>query len=282
MSEAVVIEDAGATPVAGQNSEPITTPAAEKPSWLPEQYESPEKFREAWDNQRSLIGKRVTDLTPAQRKALYEAMPEDIASAREKDLREALSADEEFAKSILEKYGPKAPETYEIAPDIIPEGVELAAEHPARQEFDALAKELGLSNDAYNKLMAIGIKLSLPPDPGSLEERVKEMGDGFVDRAKATRTQMMNAVPAEHHEALHSLWGKIMTPAEYKAFEALVKGRVKEAPLPRTEAASEPMLTAKEIESMQRDPRYWDASRADEGFRAKVRRGIERLHGVIA
>ena len=261
----------------------ITTPSEpEVPEWLSGTgFDTPQKLVESWQNQRSLIGKRVTDMTPAQRKGLYESIPEDVMAAREKDLREQLSGDEEFTKAILEKYGPKAPEAYEIAPEIIPEGVELAAEHPARQEFDALAKELGLSNDAYNKLMAIGIKLSLPPDPGSLDERVKEMGDGFVERAKATRNQMMNAVPAEHHEALHSLWGKIITPAEYKAFEALVRTGMKEAPLPSAAPAAEPALTKADLEAMQRDPRYYDPNRRDPGFVAKIKQGYARLAGAI-
>ena len=269
-------------PIVPPTAEPITAPAAEVPEWLKDTgFDDPVKLVQNWRDQRSMIGRRITDMTPAQRKALYESIPEDVAAAREKDLREQLSGDEEFAKAILEKYGPKAPESYEIAKGTVPEGVSVDQDHPAFQEFNEKAKAWGLTNEQYNELLAIGVKLSMPPDPGSLEERVKEMGPGFVERARTLRTQLFNAIPAEHHEAMHSLWGNIITPAQYNAFEALVKAGVREAPQPSAAPVAEPALSQAQLEAMQRDPRYYDPQRRDPSFVESIKRGYAKLAGAI-
>lgn len=54
------------------------------------------------------------------------------------------------------KYG--SPENYDYSTVALPEGMQLDAE--LVNEFNPLAKELNLSNDSANKLMALGVKLA--------------------------------------------------------------------------------------------------------------------------
>jgi hypothetical protein len=100
-----------------------------------------------------------------------------------------------------------------------------------------------------------------------------------VERAKTVRTMAMNAVPPELHDGLHQIYGKLVTPDEFKAFEALTKRGMKEAPLPGHAAAPEP-VTLESLQAMQRDDRYHNPRHPEfESYRRKVSQGYEMLIG---
>lgn len=257
-----------------------TQTASGRPEWLTE-----EKFWDAdtgrirdqemytsYRNIQGTLGKRLSELPVAQRQALIDAIPEETRSTWDTETRAKLAADEEFIKPLLEARLPKAPEKYELTPELVPVLDKLDLEDPVFVEAQDFARSKGLSNEDFAKLVNMGV--SLFPAPMTPEEqendikaRVGAMGEGFLARAEQTLTAARNALPANLKDGLGPLFGRIMQPAEFLAFEALVQSRGETKPAdPRLNAVVQPLPTRDELRAKMNDERYWHPQKQERAY----------------
>lgn len=290
MTEATV---EGAAPLVGseaplaQGTPPAAAPsgseAGAKPAWLVE-----DKF---WDGEakavrvedmhksyrelQSAFGKRINELPPAARKTLFEAVPDDVRTAWAKEERDRLADDPEFLTPLQEKWLaeklPKAPEKYEPPADL-----PIDTEHPAFAELAVVAKEAGLSQDAFNKLAKMGLDLVAPYEANpTLETLTAAIGPDLAPRAMAVGNRMRTLLGEEQGNALLRT---MRTPEHFLALERLVHAGG-ERPIPMGEAApTAPAWTAQTLLQATMDDRYLPGPKHDPAFHASVTAGFRKVY----
>lgn len=265
-----------------------TTEAPSRPEWLGEndahffdaeagQVRADQLYK-SYSELRSAFGKRVHDLSPEARKALISAVPDDMRSAWEQEARQKFAEDEEFINPLLESRLPKPPEAYEIAPETLPEGLELDKDSEIYAAVEDLARKHALPNEAFNELVKIGAQIMAPPRP--LEERIAELSEAFPkETAVQVVTAARNAVPEAERAGLDALLARIHEPAEFKALAALVNGRREKAAPDPVAGPAMPALDQNKLESMMQDERYWHPQKRDPSFIEEVTAGFRKLYG---
>jgi hypothetical protein len=282
MSEPNAPENTEANPAAvpgeqpnAQPSQPAEPAKPERPEWAPEKFFDSETgqvrvedMAKSYAGLESLLGKRVDQLDDEQRAVLFDTIPDKVLEAA----REKLKGDESFANELLEQHKPQPPETYEVPADILPEGVEgIDQEHPLYQGAVEFAKERGLDQAGFQKLVEMGI--GLMPDARPLESRMKEAGDNFELRARETMTAARNVLGEEQREALEALESRLYEPSEFEAYAALVQAATREtAPQPASSQPA-PQITEAQWKQRFKDPRY----RNDPSFREETERLGQQL-----
>ncbi len=295
--------DAGAPPPANPNPGDGAPPppaaagtTVQRPDWLSENdarfFDEKEGVKadaiyKSYSEMQGLLGRRVTDLNEAQRRALYDAIPDEVRTQYGKELRASLAADEEFLKPLKEGWEaslPKAPDAYEL-PAV--EGFEFDRDAPLMGQLDEFAKTHRLSQEDYTTLIGFATELLGNFVPPPMEERMKAAGPELEQRAKAvanrTRGLVAHIVGPDlvaqekaraNVEALLSFLPK--SPEAFEGLELLLKA-TGEKQLPGGGIESQPELTQEALVQMQRDPKYWRDR--EPGFVRRVHEGYERLFG---
>jgi hypothetical protein len=278
MSEPTAPDNAAAEGAAAPGSAEVQPEpqAPQKPEIIPDKFwdveagqPRVEDLAKSYAGLESLLGKRVDQLDETQREQLFDVIPDKALQAA----REKLKQDEGFVAELMEAQRAAVPEKYEVPAEILPEGVEgIDEEHPLYQGAVEFAKEHGLAQDAFNKLVQQGIQLL--PDARPLEARMKEVGADFDARARATMTAARNVLGEDQREALEALEGRLYEPSEFAAYEALVKAATRETPPQPADSKPTPTITQEQLDQRVRDPRY----RKDPTFRAETERLFQELH----
>jgi hypothetical protein len=226
-------------------------------------------YREA----QSLIGRRVSDLSPDARRKLAESLPDEMRQTWEQDVRTRLAEDEEFLAPIKDALKPKAPETYDLATVELPEGLSLDTEHPVLAKAQEWARERGLGQEDFAQLLALGAELTAPP--ASIEDRMAAIGDDYGERAKAlvNRARSVAGVDAEARAAIEAALAEMHSPEAFRGMEMLLAARG-EKPAPLDGAGTKtPPLTVESLKEIQGREDY--TQRRD--LQEQVRKGYAQL-----
>lgn len=255
--------------------------AAERPEWIepkfwdqdagtPRVEDLAKSYREA----QSLIGRRVSDLSPEARRKLAESLPGEMRQTWEQELREKLAADDEFLAPLIEGRMPKAPEAYEVDKIDLPEGFALDADHPMLVKAQEFARAKGMSQEDFAALVTMGAELTAPP--ASLEDRMAALGTDYETRGKAVINRALTAAgqDGEARAAVQALLGEVMSPEALRGVELLLAARG-EKPAPVDNGTREAPMTREALMEIQARPEYRD--RRD--WQEQVRRGFTRLYG---
>ncbi len=260
--------------------------AVERPDYIDEKFWDAEAgaprvedLAKSYREVQSLVGRRVGDLSPDARRKLAESLPDEMRSTWAEEVKAQLAQDEEWLKPIREQWEaglPRAPEQYDLDAIELPDGIVLDPESPMLAEAAEWAKGVGLPQERFGELLALGAKL-LAPSP-SLEERVAAFGADFRPRATAATNQALTAAgaDAESKGAVQALLADIMSPEALRGLEILLAARG-EKPMPdeRGQGVAQ-AVTQETLESMVRDPRYWRDR--DPAFVRQVDDGYRRLY----
>ena len=230
------------------------------------------------------MGKKIADMDDETKAALARNMPDDLMdSAAIEKAKLELAQDDDFFTKQAEDRGyvkgdgiPKAPEKYEYKPD---SAVTKAfdTDHPEFKKFEDAAREAGVSQDFMNTILEMGADL-VAVEP--LEQRRMEI-DNFKDRAAAAKTAAFNSLPANLRPALDALSDQIMTPGQFRVFEALALAASKEPAKPGQGQGTDIKLTEKVTQEMLDQ---WQSSEeyltGDPAMHRKVEQGYQMLYGT--
>jgi hypothetical protein len=233
-----------------------------------------EDLAKSYREVQSLVGRRVSDLSPDARRKLAESLPDEMRSTWEQELRAKLAADDEFITPLIEAKLPKAPDAYDFAAVALPEGFTLDAEHPVLAKAAEFAKAKGMSQEDFSALVAMGAELTAPPPP--LEERMAAVGPDYQERGKAVINRALTAAgqDAEARAAVQALLGEVMSPEALRGVELLLAARG-EKPAPMDQGTSTPPLSVDALKEIQARPEY----RERRDLQEQVRVGYQRLFG---
>jgi hypothetical protein len=187
-------------------------------------------------------------------------------------LREGKAA---FQKELDDERAANVPENYEITlPEFeegtVPDDVEitLKPDDPIAVWFMETAKEEGMSQETFTKYVHGYIKHEIANLPNVAEE-MKKLGDYAVDRVQKVNTWLEKSLTDEH---MLSLKPMLASAASVEALELLMKGH-KPGDF---DGETGQVLTYEELQTMQRDPRYWQTK--DPAYIKKVQEGFQRLY----
>lgn len=270
-----------ATTTTEQPAGDVIAAAAERPSWAPEKFWDAdagqvrtEELAKSYGEVQSLIGRRISDLSADARRKLAEALPDEMRSTWEQEVRERLAADDEFLTPLIEGRMPKAPEAYELDKVTLPDGFALDAEHPVLAKAQEFAKSKGMSQDDFAALVAMGAELTAPA--ASFEDRVAALGPDYEMRGKTVINRAMTAAgqDAESRAAVQALLGEVMSPEALRGVELLLAARGEKV-APIDNGTREAPLTREALMEIQARPEY----RERRDWQEQVRKGFTRLYG---
>ena len=190
------------------------------------------------------------------------------------DVEKFLKSYEELEKQFHEG---RAPEEYEIS-DVEIEGKKILSadeykEDPMYVGFSSMAKELGLSQEAHDKLAHEFIKLNINNFMANMELERERLGDQADAVIKKNKDFYQNNLSEDGFATMKSL--AISAEAVHLFNE--IRTKVLKAPIPGDEGDVGESLTLEELRGMMRDPRYHDQSQRDAAFVKQVDEGFKKL-----
>ena len=169
------------------------------------------------------------------------------------------------------------PESYEIKlPDGIPEDIQIDVnpEQPLMQEWQQICKDNGLSQDIFDKGVSAFVNNEINGLP-NIQEEMQELGDNAKSRVEAVDLWSRKYLSTDAYSSIANL---ATTAQGIKAIEELMKLN-KSSPLPNANTVIDVELDDNDLKSMMADPRYWDPSRRDPAFVARVTGLFQKKHG---
>ncbi len=251
--EAAAPIDEGKTAPAASGETP---PAAVKPDHVPDKFWADDGVNfQAWgESTKELEGKlrtRKDDLTKQVREE-FEA--ERLANRPE-------SAD---------LYEARIPDSVQL-----PEGVEweFSDDDPMLGWWRTFAHDNGMDQEGFDKGIEMYVQgqLANMPNPDS---EIKALGEYGADRALRVANWANQNLSEDAYKALD---GTINTAIGVAAMEEIMEkmGELKFSPeLHTSESAG---ITLDDLQTMQKDPRYWNMNKRDPAFVQKVNDGFKRL-----
>lgn len=238
-----------------------------------------EKLYGSYRELQGAFGRRVSELGPASIKALVEHIPDEMRTAWTEETKTKLATDAEWLKPLIEAQLPKPPEAYEIAPDV---KAPVDKDSELYKEFTDFAKQSGLPNEAFNKLLQFAEKIAPPvmtddERQAELDTRLKALGPNPGDRIKSVVQAARNALAPDLRDGINDFMGAIVDPRAFMALEALVKASGERQPPTGAGAPAVDSVTQESLDAMTRDPRYW--RERDPAFVARVTAGFQKLYG---
>lgn len=280
--------EAAVTAAAAPETSPAVAPAAPagstppaKPEWLGD---DPHGF---WDGEagtvkadamyqslqatKKLIGARISDMPLEARRKLAEVLPDELKATVAESTKAELLANEEFLKPLrdawLAEAMPKAPEAYAA-----PEGLDIDTEHPGYTAAIEIAKSHGLPQEAFDKLVNIGVQMLTPYEgPVTFDHLAEAIGPDVAARANAVANRVRSLVPQGADDLLRAM----AKPEAFLALERLVTS-TSEQPLTLDAGAGPSGWTAESLQAAIKDPRYWRTR--DPAFIAQVTAGFQKVH----
>lgn len=154
------------------------------------------------------------------------------------------------------------------------QGMAEITESPAYKWWQQEAHKNGLDQETFEAGIAEYVKQIQPP-PVDLEAVKKELGDNANARIDAV-INWMDTTFKDQPELAQKLDSMLTDATSIKLVEFMMRGG-KPLTSADTLQQSEPEITEEKLREMQKDPRYWDASRRDMAFVKKVEDGYAKL-----
>tara|TARA_B110000285_G_scaffold30375_1_gene31068 strand:- start:2043 stop:2807 length:765 start_codon:yes stop_codon:yes gene_type:complete len=220
----------------------------------------PTKF---WDVDRNEV--KVEELG-----ASYKALESKLGMRTEelsKQIREDLEGERKSS----------VPESYEIRlPEGLPEDIQIDVdpEQPLIQEWQQICKDNGLSQDIFDKGVSAFVNNEINGLP-NIQEEMQELGDNAKSRVEAADLWSRKYLSNDAYTTIANL---ASTAEGVKAIEELMSLN-KSSPLPNANTVIDVELDDNDLKSMMADPRYWDPSRRDPAFVARVTGLFQKKHG---
>lgn len=245
---------------------------AKRPDFVPEKFWSPSmaKAVEVAPDDVKKVFSSYTELEQGFHRKTAELEPQ---------LRTKLETER------LAKRPPKA-EEYKIGDYSkvkLPDGVtvKVIENHPLLGLWRGIAWENGYSQEQFDSGIAKFIEAE-GAQVRSLDDRLKELGDGDTGRDRVKRVDAFISEHIEDDNEYMAMAEMLRTPAQVKAFESLMKKVGKEPDMTkwqgrggsRPSGGGEAMTLAK-LRELQNDPRYWQ--QGDPAIRKQVADGYAAL-----
>lgn len=150
----------------------------------------------------------------------------------------------------------------------LPEGMDELATDPNIEWWSNFAWENGFSQDEFNE----GLSRMMPPQP-DLDAEIEKLGDNANARIEAVALWSQKNLPAEFEQEVMRMGETAQGVQLLEHFmSALSSGSVS------GDATTPTVLGRQELESMMKDPRYWDNTRRDAAFVRQVDEGFAKLY----
>jgi hypothetical protein len=150
----------------------------------------------------------------------------------------------------------------------LPEGMDELATDPNVEWWSNFAWENGFSQDEFNE----GLNRMLPPQP-DLDSEIEKLGDNANARIEAVALWSQKNLPAEFEQEVMRMGETAEGVQLLEHFmSALSSGSVS------GDATTPTVLGKQELESMMKDPRYWDNTRRDPAYVKQVDEGFAKLY----
>lgn len=230
------------------------TSSVEIPEYIPTKF---------WDTDRNEI--KVEELG-----ASYKALESKLGMRTDelsKQIREDLEGERRSG----------VPESYEIKlPDGIPEDIQIDVnpEQPLMQEWQQICKDNGLSQDIFDKGVSAFVNNEISGLPNMQEEMAK-LGDNAKTRVEAADLWSRKYLTPQSYDTIANL---ASTAEGVQAIEELMNLN-KAKPLPNANTVVDAELDEGDLRAMMQDPRYWDQSRRDPAYVARVQGMFQKKYG---
>ena len=212
----------------------------ERPEWLPEKYKTGEDLANAYKALESKLG------------------------TKDEDLRKSI---EEELKANALKDRPETAGDYSL-PDIVNE--ELAVDNDLLKWWSDHAFENGYSQEMFEQGIQMYAESAPQVDLSAELEKLGENANARVDAASAFALKTFGKESVPIIERLfESAEGVMMMET---MMEAMKDGNFSGA------AESTSAITKSDLETMMRDPRYWDRQSMDQNFIKQVDDGFKQLY----
>lgn len=237
MSEATDNAEAPAEAVA-ETPEAV---AVERPEWLPEKFNTPEDLVNSYSSLESKLGKSEEDLRNSIIEELETAATEGVpqAAGEYKVPEEYMVEGEELNYEFLEKYG----------------------EFAHKNGFNQEEFETGLQDI-----------INMVPSGPDIEEESKKLGENANARIEAVGLWAQKFFPQE----LESEILRIGQTGDGVILLETVMNALNETPI-SSEAVSPSRLSQDDLNTMMKDPRYWNPTQRDPAFIKEVDEGFRKL-----
>lgn len=150
----------------------------------------------------------------------------------------------------------------------LPEGMDELATDPNIEWWSNFAWENGFSQDEFNE----GLSRMMPPQP-DLDAEIEKLGDNANARIEAVALWSQKNLPAEFEQEVMRMGETAEGVQLLEHFmSALSSGGVS------GDATTPTVLGKQELESMMKDPRYWDNTRRDPAYVKQVDEGFAKLY----
>jgi hypothetical protein len=150
----------------------------------------------------------------------------------------------------------------------LPEGMDELATDPNIEWWSNFAWENGFSQDEFNE----GLSRMMPPQP-DLDAEIEKLGDNANARIEAVALWSQKNLPAEFEQEVMRMGETAEGVQLLEHFmSALSSGSVS------GDATTPTVLGKQELESMMKDPRYWDNTRRDPAYVKQVDEGFAKLY----
>jgi len=196
--------------------------------------------------------------------------PEDLVTSYSSLESKLGKGQEELRTTILEEIQQEAfanrPES--AGQYTIPEGADELADDPNVEWWANFAWENGFSQEEFDE----GLARMMPEQP-DLEAEISKLGDNANARIEAAALWAQKNVPQELSDAVMRM-GETAEGVELVEF---FMNKLNGSSI-SGESTATVGLSKGELETMMRDPRYWDNTRRDPSFVKQVDEGFAKLY----
>ena len=217
-----------------------TSETVERPEWLPEKFNTPEDLVNSYSSLESKLGKSDEEI----RSSLIEELE---ASANE---------------GMPEKAGDyKIPEKYTQEEDEI--------NYDFLEKYGEFAFKNGFNQEEFDENLEAIISMVPAPDQ---EEEVKKLGENANARIEAVGLWAQKFFP----ENLGPEIMRIGQTGDGVILLETVMNALNETPI-SSDSVSPSRLTKDDLNTMMKDPRYWNPTQRDQAFIKEVDEGFQKL-----
>lgn len=219
--------------------------------------EAPEAAVEVADSRPEWLPEKFN--TPEDLVSSYSSLESKLGKG-EQELRESIMGEiesEAFANR------PESAGDYQL-----PEGADELASDPNVEWWANFAWENGFSQDEFNE----GLERMLPPQP-DLDVEIEKLGDNANARIEAVALWSQKNVPAEFESQIMRLGESAEGVQLLEHFmNAMNNENI------GGDATVSAGLSKGDLDTMMRDPRYWDVRQRDPAFVKQVDEGFAKLY----
>ena len=214
-----------------------------RPEWLPEKFKTGEDLVKSYESLESKMGQKDKDI---REQVLAEA------EAKRYENRPEKSGDYILPKEINEE-------------EAVDNGLlQWWADHAFSNGFSQEQFEEGI------QMYADAINANAP----DYDNELKRLGDNGKERTEAVGLFAKNYFPEKLHESIV----KIGETADGIMVLEHIMNEMKDAPLPSGDGSVAGAITEKDLQSMMKDPKYWNPTKQDPAFIKQIEDGWKKLY----